>query len=44
MLHHALLFLVVALIAGVLVLGFISGTAALMAKSCFRARSKGGKL
>jgi len=35
MLHYALVFLVVALIAGVLGFGFIAGTAALIAKVCF---------
>jgi uncharacterized membrane protein YtjA (UPF0391 family) len=35
MLHYALVFLVVALIAGVLGFGFIAGTAALIAKICF---------
>jgi uncharacterized membrane protein YtjA (UPF0391 family) len=40
MLHHALLFLVVVLIAGVLGLGFLTGSVALMAKSCFHIRSK----
>ncbi len=35
MLHYALVFLVVALIAGVLGFGFIAGTAAWIAKICF---------
>jgi uncharacterized membrane protein YtjA (UPF0391 family) len=35
MLHYALVFLIVALIAGVLGFGFIAGTAALIAKICF---------
>ena len=35
MLHYALVFLVVALIAGVLGFGFVAGTAAWIAKICF---------
>ncbi len=35
MLHYALVFLVVALIAAVLGFGVIAGTAALIAKICF---------
>jgi len=35
MLHYALLFLVVALIAGVLGFGFVAGTAAMIAKVLF---------
>ena len=35
MLHRALVFLVIALIAGALGFGFIAGTAALIAKVCF---------
>ena len=35
MLHYALVFLVVALIAGVLGFGFVAGTAAWIAKVCF---------
>ncbi len=35
MLHYALLFLVVALIAGVLGFGFVAGTAAYIAKVLF---------
>ena len=35
MLHHALVFLVVALIAAVLGFGVIAGTAATIAKVCF---------
>lgn len=35
MLHYAIVFLIVALIAGVLGFGFIAGTAAAIAKICF---------
>jgi uncharacterized membrane protein YtjA (UPF0391 family) len=35
MLHYAVVFLIIALIAGVLGFGFISGTAAIFAKWCF---------
>lgn len=35
MLHYAVVFLIIALIAGVLGFGFISGTAAVIAKWCF---------
>jgi uncharacterized membrane protein YtjA (UPF0391 family) len=35
MLHYALVFLIVALIAGVLGFGFVAGTAAWIAKICF---------
>jgi len=35
MLHRALVFLIITLIAGVLGFGFIAGTAALIAKVCF---------
>jgi uncharacterized membrane protein YtjA (UPF0391 family) len=35
MLHYAVIFLVIALIAGVLGFGAISGTAAWIAKACF---------
>ena len=42
--HHALLFRVVVLIAGVLGLGFLTASVALMAKSCFPSRSQAGKM
>jgi uncharacterized membrane protein YtjA (UPF0391 family) len=35
MLHYAVIFLIVAIIAAVLGFGFIAGTAALIAKVCF---------
>jgi uncharacterized membrane protein YtjA (UPF0391 family) len=35
MLHYAIVFLIVALIAGVLGFGVIAGTAAMIAKVCF---------
>ncbi|MCX6980214.1 MAG: DUF1328 domain-containing protein [Verrucomicrobia bacterium] len=35
MLHYALVFLIIAIIAAVLGFGFISGTAAWIAKVCF---------